>query len=150
MNVRKELVMAIFKFQKELTEKERVMQNINQVECEIQEKIFQLGKMYYEEYKYENNIPNNYANVIDSIIKLEENRKGFYRNKLHLEGLMMCENCGSSIAFGSTYCNVCGKRADVKETIDTMTNKARVCKNCGNALEDTAMFCENCGQKVGM
>ena len=115
---------------KEPTEMERVMENIAQVEKEIQQRIFQLGQMYYE-----NNL----------------NRQGYYKNKLRLEGQMMCENCGSVIPFGSMYCNVCGKKADEKQADSGEAvgqTFSRKCKKCGAELGTDSLFCMSCGTKI--
>lgn len=101
--------------QKEPTEMERVMENIAQVEGEIQQKIFQLGQMYYTDHRANSYGDEKYFPMIDLINKLDQNRNGFYKNKLRLEGQMMCVNCGAVIPYGSMFCNVCGKKADEKQ-----------------------------------
>lgn len=100
---------------KEPTEMDRVMENIRQVEAEIQQKIFQLGQAYYTDHRANDYGDGKYVPLIDQINKLDLNRNGFYKNKLRLEGQMMCENCRALIPYGSTFCNVCGKRADVRQ-----------------------------------
>lgn len=135
---------------KEPTEMERVMINITKIESEIQQKIFQLGQMYYEENKNNSEIEEKYFVLVDLISKLDLNRKGFYKNKLRLEGQMMCENCGSVLPYGSVYCNVCGKKADEKQEAGNAETKAEAskCRQCGAALEEGSRFCVLCGAKV--
>lgn len=135
---------------KEPTEMDRVMENIAQVESEIQQKIFQLGQMYYEENKNNCEMEEKYFAIVDLINKLDFNRKGFYKNKLRLEGQMMCENCGSVIPYGSMYCSICGQKADEKqENAGTVVNVEAVkCKQCGMVLEEGSRFCVSCGAKV--
>lgn len=135
---------------KEPTEMERVKENIAKAESEIQQKIFQLGQMYYEENKNNSEIDEKYFTIVDLINKLDQNRKGFYKNKLRLEGHMMCENCGSVIPYGSMYCSICGKKADEKqENVDTAESEGELkCKQCGMALEEGSRFCVSCGAKV--
>lgn len=148
--------MKIKALSKEPTEMERVMENITRVETEIQQKIFQLGQMYYEDNKDGGNTESKYFAIVDLINKLDLNRKGFYKNKLRLEGQMMCENCGSVIPYGSMYCNVCGKKADEKqENVNPSANvaadantEALKCKQCGAVLEPDSLFCVSCGAKV--
>ena len=138
---------------KEATEMDRVVENIAQSEAEIQQRIFQLGQLYYEDNKGKGkgDIEEKYFILIDLINKLDLNRKGFYKNKLRLEGQMLCENCGSVISFGSVYCNVCGKKADEKQEDETVTSaddSGKRCSACGASLEEDSLFCTSCGAKV--
>ena len=138
---------------KEATEMDRVVENIAQSEAEIQQRIFQLGQLYYEDNKGKGkgDIEEKYFTLIDLINKLDLNRKGFYKNKLRLEGQMLCENCGSVISFGSVYCNVCGKKADEKQEDETVTSaddSGKRCSACGASLEEDSLFCTSCGAKV--
>lgn len=137
---------------KEVTEMDRVMESIAQSEAEMQQRIFQLGQMYYDENKDKGkeDIEEKYYTLIDLIRKLELNRKGFYKNKLRLEGKMQCENCGSVIPYGSVYCSICGKKADEKQEGDPVNMSVSVgkCKVCGADLEEDSLFCTSCGAKV--
>ncbi len=136
---------------KEPTEMERVMENIAQVEKEIQQRIFQLGQMYYENNKNQITGDPQFAGIVDLVNKLDLNRQGYYKNKLRLEGQMMCENCGSVIPFGSMYCNVCGKKADEKQADSGEAvgqTFSRKCKKCGAELGTDSLFCMSCGTKI--
>ncbi len=140
---------------KEPTELDRVMENITRIEAEMNQKIFQLGQMYYEDNKNKANgdVEDKYFAIIDSVNKMGQNRIGFYKNKLRLEGMMMCENCGATIPYGSIYCNICGSKADEKqggETVNAVPAGQEVlkCKNCGAVLEAGSLFCVSCGTKV--
>ncbi len=106
--------MKFFNGTKEPTEMDRVMENIAQTENEIRGRIYQLGEMYYQANKAKDRgeVDEQYYAVIDLVNKLEQNRVGYYKNKLRLEGQMMCEHCGATIPYGSMFCNVCGQRAD--------------------------------------
>ena len=132
------------------TEMDRVMENIAQVESELQQKIFQLGQMYYEDNKNNNDIEEKYFAQVDLINKLSMNRKRFYQNKLRLEGQMMCEKCGSVIPYGSIFCNVCGEKVDEKQEDETSTINSNElkCKKCGAILDADSIFCASCGTKV--
>ncbi len=99
----------------ELTEVERVEQNMAQAEAEIQQKFTQLGSMFYKDNSDNDDLSESYKEMIETIKKLDQNRKGFYTHKLRLEGNMMCASCGEIIPYGSVYCTKCGKRADGKE-----------------------------------
>ena len=65
---------------------------------------------------------------------------------------MMCANCGAEISYGSVYCSVCGRRADIKEggevSAPGQAASGKKCVNCGAVLEEGAMFCTGCGTPV--
>lgn len=144
--------MKILNTKKAPTEMDRVMENIAQVEAELQQRILQLGQMYYEDNKNNRGIEEKYFAQVDLINKLSMNRKGFYKNKLRLEGQMMCDNCGAIIPYGSVFCNVCGGKMDEKQgnvmPIPAINPNEIRCKNCGAVLEDDSVFCTACGTKV--
>lgn len=139
--------------QRESPEMKMALENIMQVDGEIQQKIFQLGQAYYEKNKNKSDeeLDDEYAHFVQFIRKLEENRKGYYKNKLRLEGQMICENCGSIISYGSVFCNHCGKKADEKsENAETSVKAADAakCSQCGGILEEGSLFCTSCGAKA--
>lgn len=142
--------MGFLKKGSEPTELERTEQNIAQVEGEMQQKIYQLGQAFYEENKGAENIDSKYYNLVDTISKLELNRMGFYKNKLRLQGQMICENCGAVIPYGSIFCSSCGKKADEKEEGGTPTAAAsgKKCAKCGAPVEEDSLFCFSCGAKL--
>lgn len=131
-------------------EMRQIIKNIASVEEEIQEKIFQLGQMYYEKNKDNKEIEPDFYAQLDLITKLDENRKSFYMNKLRLEGKMMCANCGTVIPYGSIFCNVCGKKANEKQESEAVgeENSIRICAICGAKLDEDSMFCEMCGNRI--
>nr|WP_297864466.1 zinc ribbon domain-containing protein [uncultured Acetatifactor sp.] len=140
--------------QRESPEMRMALDNIAQVDREIQQKIFQLGQAYYEENKAkeEGELEEKYAPFVQMVKKLEENRKGYYKNKLRLEGLMMCENCGVTISYGSVFCNQCGKKADEKSEDGGMpvnVPETPKCSQCGAVLKEGSLFCTSCGAKRG-
>lgn len=142
--------MEILRRNPQSAEMKQIVENIARVEADIQEKIFQLGQMYYEKYKENREIEPDFYEQIDLITKLDENRKSFYMNKLRLEGKMMCANCGTVIPYGSIFCNICGQRADEKKegVSGPAEAGARTCSACGAQMEAGSLFCEKCGSKV--
>ncbi len=136
---------------KEPTEMERMDANIAQVEAEIQQRYYQIGQMYYEEHKADEDKGDKYSSIVESISKLELNRTGFQKNKLRLQGQMMCESCGAIIPYGSVFCNICGQRADEKQeggAVVSNTSPGRRCAVCGAAMDADSMFCTSCGSKA--
>lgn len=111
--------MANFRFvvnnSKELTEIQRVVENMRLTEEQIQQKFTQIGQAYYLKNVNKEDVEDEYKNLIEEIKKLDENRKGFYAHKLRLEGNMMCINCGEIVPYGSVYCIKCGKKTSSKE-----------------------------------
>lgn len=108
-------VQGIVKQSPEQGEIKRVTANMAQTEMQIQQKFTQIGQLFYMNNVNKEGVEQQYADLIEEIRKLDENRKGFYEHKLRLEGNMMCVNCGEIIPYGSVYCSQCGKRADRKE-----------------------------------
>ena len=102
----------------QVSEVQRVQMNIAQCESGMQQKFLQIGQMFYAENKNNKAIDTKYAEIVDQITKLDENRKGFFNHKLRLEGNMQCMSCGQIIPFGSVYCAFCGKRADASDSVD--------------------------------
>lgn len=143
------LKMDFLNTKREPTEMERVTENIAQVEGEIRQKVYQLGQLYYEEHKDNEDTGSKYYSLVDAISKLEFNRMGFYKNKLRLQGQMMCENCGAVIPYGSVFCGTCGKKADEKQVGSGAEMPAgKRCAACGAPLEADSLFCASCGAKV--
>jgi len=143
------------KFKHEPSEIERVQNNILQVENEMQQRLAQIGQMYYRDNLTNENIEKSYREVIDMITKLDENRKGFYAHKLRLEGNMACANCGQIIPYGSVFCSNCGKRADEKEegspavSVQESKKRGKVCPNCSAIYQDEqTKFCATCGTQL--
>lgn len=144
--------MGLFDRQATSPEMKKVMADIAQAEQDIQQRIFQLGQKCYEKIKDKPDTdPELYA-LADIINKLDQNRRSFYENKLRIEGKMMCANCGAEIPYGSVYCSMCGKRADVKEGGETSATgqaaSGKKCAKCGTVLEEGTMFCTGCGTPV--
>lgn len=139
---------------KQPDEMAQVEQNINQVEMDIQNKIFEMGQHFLNENRDNANLDEYYVKTIDFIKKLEQNRKGFYANKLRLQGLMMCQNCGTVIPFGSVFCSACGNKADERVEGANITEEQdaqkteKVCSKCGAKAESDAGFCALCGNKL--
>jgi len=132
---------------KEPTEMDLVMENITRVDDEIQQKTFQLGQVYYEEHKEDSK--DKYYDLINAITKLDYNRKSFYKNKLRLQGQMMCESCGAVLPYGSVFCSACGKRADEKQENGVSGNAGgKRCAKCGAAVETGSLFCTVCGERI--
>ena len=86
--------------QRESPEIRMTLENIARADGEIQEKIFQLGQKYYEENKNKETgeLSQPYASIIDAVKKLEENWKGFFKNKVtHILLVVIAANLFSTL-----------------------------------------------------
>lgn len=89
-------------------ELEQAKRNLAQAENELQQKLLQLGQMYYVAHKDDTDTAE-FSDVVSMVKKLDSNRISFYQNYLRLQGNMMCIHCEAVIPYGSCFCNVCGK-----------------------------------------
>lgn len=87
--------------------------SLKQVEERKKNMIYQLGEMYYEGNKDNDNIDETYKSKVDVINKLEYNRKVWNNRKLKTQGLRTCEGCGNVLPYESFFCNRCGLKLDV-------------------------------------
>ena len=88
--------------------------NLRNAEAELQNRIFQLGCMYYLEHRNKEDLPENFKTMVDMIRSLDENWNNMLQRKLSYEGLMRCNVCGATIPHGSMFCNYCGKSTSEK------------------------------------
>jgi len=70
--------------------------------------IYELGEMFYEANKDNENADEAYKEKIDTIKKVEYNCKVWNNRKLKTQGLRMCDNCGNTLPYDSSFCNKCG------------------------------------------
>lgn len=124
---------------------EAITDNIRKEEQRLQEKIFQLGQLYYLQHKNFTDEPEEYRNLINLITDSDQKRKALYQNKLHLEGKEMCMNCGSIVPYGSAFCCSCGKSIEKKEPDEVV---GAVCMKCGKINPMESGFCSNCGAEL--
>lgn len=121
---------------------ERLLENIAQTENEIRGRIYQLGEMFYQvnKAKEKGEIDEQYYAMIELINRLEQNRRGCYKNKQRLEGHMMCEHCGAMIPYGSIFCNICGQRAEGRTQVPVINGAGAIpqMETQTSAKEDTA------------
>ncbi|MBQ2184253.1 MAG: hypothetical protein II399_06405 [Lachnospiraceae bacterium] len=82
--------------------------SLKQVEESKKNMIYQLGELYYESNKDNESIDEIYKEKVDTIKKLEYNCKVWNNRKLKTQGLRMCENCGNTLPYDSSFCNKCG------------------------------------------
>lgn len=86
----------------------RIDGSIMQVDTQKKNMIFQLGEAYYKANKENEDVEEAYKVAIDSINKLEYNRKVWINRKMKLQGMRICEGCGNVLPYESCFCNRCG------------------------------------------
>ncbi len=128
-------------------ELQRAMNALNQVEEELRQQIFRLGQICYGQMKDSDSVPEPYVEAVGMMRQLEAKRKDAFKNKLRLEGKVMCENCGAELPVGSVFCSLCGKRLE-EQAQPAPAAPRNVCPNCGQAVSGDSKFCVNCGQKL--
>ncbi len=146
--------MRFFKRTKEPTEMQRLLENIAQTENEIRGRIYQLGEMFYQvnKTKEKGEMDEQYYAIIELINRLEQNRRGCYKNKQRLEGHMMCEHCGAMIPYGSIFCNICGQRAEGQTPVPVLgaAGAASQIETQVSVTEDTAPVIPSVGTDTAL
>lgn len=143
----------------EATEKDRLGNCMRLDEMAIQEKMSEIGRLFYEKNKECTNLSEEYLELFDSVKKLENSRMEYYQQILCMEGNMLCLNCQAVIPLGSAFCNHCGKKIVVVEREvctddlaadknETVQMKKRYCANCNTELGHGEIFCMKCGAKI--
>ena len=51
-----------------------------------------------------------------------------------------CRNCGKTLGHDEIFCNDCGTRNPIENTI--------ICPNCGLKTQNSLNYCENCGSNI--
>ena len=82
--------------------------SLKQVEDTKKEMIYQLGELFYETNRDNESIDEYYKEKVDTIKKLEYKCKVWNNKQLKTPGLRMCENCGNTLPYDSSFCNKCG------------------------------------------
>ncbi len=82
--------------------------SLKQVEDTQKRMVYQLGELFYESNKDNESIDEVYKEKVDTIKKLEYNAKVWNNRKLKTQGLRMCDNCGNTLPYDSSFCNKCG------------------------------------------
>lgn len=96
----------------------KIDKNIDKTDAAIRENIYEIGRLFYDENKDKSVEGSPYEKWMTAIRELEAEKKGLYREKLKLQGLMQCENCNSIIVYGSTFCNHCGSKLEVSTVVE--------------------------------
>lgn len=90
------------------SEMKSIDQSIKMVEDQKKKMLYQLGEAFYDANKDNETLDESYKDKVDIIKKLEYNYKVWNNRKLKTQGLRMCENCGNTLPYDSSFCNKCG------------------------------------------
>ena len=110
-------------------------------------KIFeQLGKKYFEDHNDEEE----YAELIETVNACYDKIKEYQDTVNELQGIVICENCGSSVPSGAMFCPECGGKIEIKEEPEEEEKDPDklYCENCGAEITPGFKFCMACGTKV--
>lgn len=99
-------------FDKTKNEMKRIEKNLSQIEVRMHDTIYELGRWFYTENQDKSDENAACQEWMDALRQLEAEKKELYKDKLKLQGLMQCEHCNSIIAYGSAFCNQCGKQVE--------------------------------------
>ena len=124
----------------DLVETARLNSEISRMEADIEDIQFELGKLYYEDHKDEENVP--YADLIEQIKTYEADIHARNEKLLAQKGLQYCEKCDAIVDQSDEFCSKCGTRVQV---VHPQTEEDTRCKNCGRETEENQPFCPACG-----
>ncbi len=99
-------------FDKSEKQIKKIDKSLEQIETQIHENIFEIGRLFYDTNKKNGGYDSIYQKEMDAIRQLEVDKKKLYDERLKLQGLMQCGHCDSIIPYGSTFCNNCGQKQE--------------------------------------
>ncbi len=99
-------------FDKSEKQIKKIDKSLEQIEAQIHENILEMGRLFYETNKENVEYDSIYQKGMNALRQLESDKKKLYSERLKLQGLMQCEQCGSIIPYGSTFCNNCGQKQE--------------------------------------
>lgn len=133
-------------FDRNKSEKEikKIDKAMEQLDIRIREDAYEIGQLFYDTNKDNEDTDSIYQKWMDSIRQLEAEKKELYKEKLKLQGLMQCEHCNSIITYGSVFCNNCGQKQEAGIALEDK----KICPFCGMKNEKDADFCVSCGKRM--
>ena len=126
---------------KNLNEIEKVYLEITNKENAINEKLFEIGQMYFYQLSNQQSVPDEYADSVNAIKDIQQEIEALRIQVKKLKGIIVCEQCGADVPDGSVFCIVCGAR--ISEAVKV------ICPHCGAEMDDEeAVFCSECGKRI--
>ena len=115
-------------------------------EREITKVFEKIGQKYFEEHSEDGE----YADLIE-IVKGSYDKIKEYQDVVNdLQGIIICETCGSSIPRGAAFCPECGIKVEIKEEPEKQDKDPDkiYCECCGAEVAIGNKFCMACGAKI--
>jgi len=72
-----------------------------------------LGKIFFEQLKDEDDIPEDVKEIIKSIKEKEEKIEELNAALGEIKNCVVCPKCGATQAKNAAYCSVCGEKLDI-------------------------------------
>lgn len=135
-----------------MSEKSRLNKELKQLNSEIDNIFLTVGKQLFETSP---EAPE-YKELFDSLRDMQVKVQNVKKQLNLLDGMLLCDKCGSTVPENSKVCNQCG--AEIKrpepvvidstdvEVISPDTGKK--CPSCGSEMPDGAKFCGKCGAQL--
>jgi len=147
---------------KKMAEKSRVKKEIAQLENDINNGYYAIGKKYFELHSAEPG--EDYAELVNEIIAKNERAEKFKLLLASMEDKMPCTSCGAIVTREQKFCDKCGAKVEMVEPpiIEGFNDAPPApqvdpnqpapaaggfCANCGAPLDAGQNFCEKCGTK---
>ena len=124
----------------DLVETAKLNSEISRMEADIEDIQFELGRLYYEDHKDEENAQ--YADLIEQIKTYEADIHARNEKLLAHKGLQYCAECGAIVDQSDEFCSKCGARVEAAHPPQETETR---CKNCGLETEEGQPFCPACG-----
>lgn len=108
------------------------------------EKIYtQIGKMYVQAHPNDSDVE--YSALIAEIHSKEEKISELRRQMQDIKGVVRCQQCGSEVPMGASFCNSCGAKINTE-----ITNQSNMieCEKCKALVSKDLKFCTSCGNPL--
>ncbi len=104
----KEIVDAACQRSGEIVAVQKQKFNISSLKSKREKDFAQLGKLYYELVKDNDDLDDETRNLIDAINEKTDEISRLYEEMKDIKNKAVCPNCNAKIDLASVYCNNCG------------------------------------------
>ncbi len=146
---------------KVLTETMQLKGQISTEENNIQLAYREIGKLAYDSQLQAE--AEAYSEWFDKVREAKERILELEKKINEVEGIRICQNCGTKIPRDAAFCNQCGIKSDqgapklpeseepetmVADTEDIEPQEEKKCPVCGEPMDEDSRFCTACGAEV--
>jgi uncharacterized membrane protein YvbJ len=138
-----EVAQVAAKKSSEVVEITKLNISINTEEDKIQKLYEEIGRIVYNYFKSQENVPDELKEVCAEIQQSETNIKNHKRRILEIKSLKLCGNCGAELGEDVNFCPQCGARQQTSNGKGSKNNaednedkKVDKNKNVSNDLPD--------------